>query len=61
MKIAFGMPGGSEWVFIIIALVIVLLIPVLLIIFLVNNRELKKRVNALTEEKNALLAKLLEK
>ena len=54
-----GLPGSSEWIGIILGLVFLLTMPILAIVFYTKNRELKKQVEALTEEKNALLAKLL--
>ena len=54
-----GLPGSSEWIGIILGLVFLLTMPILAIVFYTKNRELKKQVEALTEERNALLAKLL--
>ena len=61
MTLLFGMPGGSEWIFIIVALLPSLIIPILAIVLYMKNRELKKQVTILTDEKNTLLARLLEK
>jgi hypothetical protein len=60
MTFLIGMPGGSEWVLIIITLVFLLTMPILAIVFYTRNRELKKQIATLTNEKNALLAKLLD-
>ncbi|MEO6356318.1 MAG: hypothetical protein ABIU77_23965 [Ferruginibacter sp.] len=56
-----GMPGGSEWIFIIIAVPALLISPILTIVFYTKNRELKRRLKEVTDEKNALLSKLLDK
>ena len=61
MTLLFGMPGGSEWIVIIIVLLTSLLIPILAIVLYIKNRELRKQVKILTDEKNTLLARLIEK
>lgn len=58
MTAGFGMPGGSEWIVIIMILCLVFAVPILAIILYVKNRALKKQVHILTEERNILPAKL---
>lgn len=58
MKLFLSMPGQSEFLIIII---FVLLIPILAILFYSRSKELKKQLEQLTIEKNELLKKLLDK
>ena len=55
----FGMPGASEWLVIIIAIIFFITMPILAIVFYLRIRELRKQISELTEEKNSLLEKLL--
>ena len=57
MTLLFGMPGGAEWIFIILALFPTLIIPILAIILYIKNRELKKQIKILTDEKNTHYSK----
>jgi len=57
MTLFIGMPGGTEWIFIILALLTSLIIPILAIVLYIRNRELKKQIKILTDEKNTLLKK----
>ena len=62
MKLFLSMPGQSEFLIIIIFVIIfVLLIPILAIVFYSRSKELKKQIEQLTIEKNELLKKLLDK
>ncbi len=61
MIVGIGMPGGSEWIFIFIALITLFIAPILTIVFYIRNRELRRQVKTLTEEKNGLLVRLLDK
>lgn len=61
MTLGIGMPGASEWIFIFIALIMLLITPILTIVFYIRNRELRKQVKILTDEKNGLVERLLEK
>jgi hypothetical protein len=56
-----GMPAGSEWVFIFVSFALPLITPVFAIVFYIKNRELKRRLKEVTDEKNALLSRLLDK
>jgi hypothetical protein len=56
-----GMPGGSEWIFIIVALCAISIMPIVAIVFYMKNRELKRRLKEVTDEKNALVSRLLDK
>ena len=62
MKLFLSMPGQSEFLIIIIFVIIfVLLIPILAIVFYSRSKELKKQLEQLAIEKNELLKKLLDK
>ena len=61
MTFLIGMPGSSEWILIILGLFFFLTMPILAIVFYTRNKELKKQIKILTDEKNTLLAKLLDK
>jgi uncharacterized membrane protein len=58
MNYLFSMPGGSEWILIIIFLFLFIWMPILLIFFYVKNRQLRKQIQELTIEKNNLLSRL---
>jgi uncharacterized membrane protein len=58
MTYLFSMPGGSEWILIIIFLFLFIWMPILLIFFYVKNRQLRKQIQELTIEKNNLLSRL---
>ncbi len=61
MKLLFSMPGGSEWILIIIILFFLLIMPILAIYYYSKSKRLMKELENLTQEKNTMLAKLLEK
>ncbi len=61
MTLLLGMPGSSEWIFIIIALLTLLIMPIVVIILYIKNRAVKRQVKILTDEKNSLLTRLLDK
>ena len=50
----FSMPGGGEWIFIILLLIFLIICPVLAIVYFLQTKSLKK-------ENKVLLDKLLEK
>ncbi len=55
------MPGGSEWILILICLFFILALPIWAILLYSKNKQLNKQVKTLTEEKNAFLTRLLDK
>lgn len=61
MLLLIGMPGGSEWILIILALFTVFVMPVISIILLVRNRQLSNQIKLLTKEKSELIERLLNK
>jgi ABC-type transport system involved in cytochrome bd biosynthesis fused ATPase/permease subunit len=61
MTLLLGIPGSSEWIFIIIALFTLLIMPIFVIVLYIKNRELKRQMKILTDEKNGLLTRLLDK
>ncbi len=60
MKLLVGMPGGSEWIFIIIVLGFLICIPVFAIKYFTKYKETKRQNQILIEEKNRLLEKILK-
>jgi len=54
------MPGGPEWIVLILLLVMLLLIPIVAIYFFTKSQRLMKELEEVTKEKNKLLEKLLE-
>jgi len=61
MKLLLSMPGGSEWIFLIVVLFGFILIPVLAIYYYAKSKRLTKELESVTREKDMLLAKLLDK
>jgi len=55
-----SMPGGPEWIVLILLLVMLLLIPIVAIYFFTKSQRLMKELEEVTKEKNKLLEKLLE-
>ena len=54
-------PSGTEWIAIIPILIFFILIPILAIIFYTRSKALKRQVEQLTQEKNDLLDRLINK
>ncbi|MBP8115084.1 MAG: hypothetical protein KAY50_06995 [Chitinophagaceae bacterium] len=61
MELLLSMPGGSEWILLIIVFSFLLLMPILAIYYYSKSKRLMKELDIVTQEKNILLAKLLEK
>ena len=61
MLFAFSMPGGAEWLMIIVVLAFFLICPILAFIFYIRNKDLKKELERVTNEKNELLSKIIDK
>ncbi len=61
MILLFSMPGGSEWILVLLFLVLILIMPILAIVFYVRNKELNRQNKILTDEKNDLLKKLIDR
>lgn len=58
MTFLIGLPGGSEWIFLIGYLIFLFPIPILTIVLYFKNRELKKQIKIMTAERNVLIQKL---
>ena len=61
MKLLLSMPGGSEWIFVILFFCWSLIIPICAIYYYSKSRRLIKELQRVTQEKDLLLAKILEK
>lgn len=61
MTLLLSLPGGTEWILIILLFSLYLLIPFAAIYFFVKSRRLKEELQRVTQEKNMLLERLLEK
>ncbi len=59
MRLLFSMPGASEWIFIILILLVFLITPILAIVYYLRSKDLNKQLQAVTKEKNELLETLL--
>lgn len=60
MPLLFSMPGASEWIFIILILLVFLITPILAIVYYLRSKDLDKQLQVVTKERNELLEKLLE-
>jgi ABC-type spermidine/putrescine transport system permease subunit II len=58
MTLGLSMPGGSEWMILVLA---VLAGPILAIVYYSHNKELKKQIEILKQEKSELLSKISNK
>ena len=61
MKLLLSMPGGSEWIFLIVVLFGFILIPVLALYYYAKSKRLTKSLRVLQGKRICLLAKLLDK
>ncbi len=61
MKLLLSMPGGAEWILVIMLFSFLLMMPVLAIYYYSKSRRLMRELENVTQEKNMLMAKLLEK
>ena len=61
MKLLLSMPGGSEWILIILVLSGFIVIPILAIYYYSKSRRLNKELENVTREKDMLLTKLIDK
>ena len=64
MKLLFSLPGGLEWILVAIVAIIgciLLITPVLAIYYYSKSRRLMRELENIKGEKEALLAKVLEK
>lgn len=53
MTVLASMPGGSEWIFVLLFLAFVIAAPILAIVFYIKNKELKKEIEWLRREKTS--------
>ena len=60
MTLGFSIPGGSEWIFVVLFFVILLLSPILAIVFYLKSKSLTKEVEKLSVEKADLLKRLID-
>ena len=58
MTFLIGLPGGSEWIFMIGFLIFLFPIPILTIVLYVKNSALKKQIKLLHDERSELIKKL---
>ncbi|MDB5200970.1 MAG: hypothetical protein JWQ27_379 [Ferruginibacter sp.] len=61
MTLLLSMPGGSEWLILILMFSMSLLVPALAIYFYLKSRSLGRELDRITQEKDLLLAKLMDK
>lgn len=61
MKLLLSMPGGSEWILIILVFGIFLLFPIAAVYYYSKSKRLTKELQSVNREKDMLLAKFLEK
>jgi len=61
MKLLLSMPGGSEWILVILFFCFSLIIPICAIYYYLKSKSLMKELQRVTQEKDLLLAKILEK
>lgn len=61
MSLLLGMPASAEWIIIILVLLTLLIMPILVITLYMQNRQLKRLIKILADEKNSLLTRLLDK
>ena len=61
MTLLLSMPGGSEWILIILVLLLTLTMPILAIVLYSRNRELRRQIEILRAEKNELLANIMNR
>jgi len=61
MKLLLSMPGGSEWIMIILFFSCGLLMPALAIYYYSKSKRLMRELENVTREKNMLMARLPEK
>lgn len=54
MTLLLGLPGSSEWIFIILAIFPLLIMPIVIIILYTKNQALKRQVKILEYKKNNL-------
>lgn len=55
-----SMPGGAEWLIVIVLVVLIFLFPILAIYFYAKSKRLMKELEVVTREKNELLKRLLD-
>ena len=56
-----AMPGGSEWILLILILCLSLMAPIFAIYYYSKSKRLSQELKRVTQEKDMLLAKVLEK
>lgn len=61
MTFLISLPGGTEWIILLLSLLFLIVIPIMAISLYTRNKDLRRQIDALTTEKNTLLKKLLEK
>lgn len=61
MTFLISLPGGTEWIILLLGLLFLIVIPIMAISLYTRNKDLRRQIDALTTEKNTLLKKVLEK
>ncbi len=61
MKLLLSMPGGSEWILLILVLSLGLLSPICAIYYYSKSKRLSQELQRVTQEKDMLLTKVLER
>jgi hypothetical protein len=55
MTFLLSLPGGAEWLLMLIAALAFILCPILAIIFYTRSRDLKKQLDKVTRERDELM------
>jgi hypothetical protein len=55
MTFLFSLPGGAEWLVMLVPALALILCPILAIIFYTRSRDLKKQLDKVTRERDELM------
>ena len=61
MIIGLSMPGGSEWLIVLVGIMFVIVMPILAIIYYFKYKQLQKEFDKVSAERKDLLKRLLDK
>lgn len=59
MNLLLSMPGGAEWVTLIIFGSVFFVSPVIAVMYFLRNKELRKQLNEVTKERDELLKNII--
>ena len=59
MNLLLSMPGGTEWIMLITIGGLFIVFPVLAIMYYMRNRELKRKLDEVTKERDELIRNLI--